>query len=233
MDVFERGRTYLRSTQSFAPEQDSPPKSPELHETPQSTLFPFFESPATTLVSPCSSPDRPRSSLSAFWSSAKYTRPDSSFNRYFPAPRRFAASRRQVVLLLCIVFFILFWISPSPQAWRDPDTLLLAQQQFSSPYHNSRPSDLPSDHNKRKSDAEQWLKKHSDNALGNTGNKTTHVTGTLSPNKPRAAIISLVRNSELEGIMQSMRQLEWHWNHKYKYPWIFFSEEPFSDDFKV
>jgi len=34
-------------------------------------------------------------------------------------------------------------------------------------------------------------------------------------------------------LMQSMRQLEFHWNRKYQYPWVFFNDEPFSDEFKV
>lgn len=51
--------------------------------------------------------------------------------------------------------------------------------------------------------------------------------------RPRAALISLVRNSELEGIVQSISQLEHHWNHKYRYPWVFFNDEPFTDEFRV
>lgn len=51
--------------------------------------------------------------------------------------------------------------------------------------------------------------------------------------RPKAAIISLVRNEELEGILQSMRQLEYHWNKRYRYPWMFFSEKDFSEEFKV
>ena len=51
--------------------------------------------------------------------------------------------------------------------------------------------------------------------------------------KPRAALISLVRNLELPGLMQSMRQLEYQWNRKYNYPWIFFNDEPFTEEFKV
>ncbi|KAK9473281.1 glycolipid 2-alpha-mannosyltransferase-domain-containing protein [Dipodascopsis tothii] len=50
--------------------------------------------------------------------------------------------------------------------------------------------------------------------------------------KPKAALISLVRNSELEGIEQSMRHLEARYNYKYNYPWIFFNDEPFDDTFK-
>ena len=55
----------------------------------------------------------------------------------------------------------------------------------------------------------------------------------MANSQPRAALISLVRNSELEGMMQSMRSLELHWNRKYRYPWVFFNDEPFSDEFKV
>jgi len=48
----------------------------------------------------------------------------------------------------------------------------------------------------------------------------------------KAAIIALVRNSELDQMVQSMRELEETFNRKFKYPWIFFNDEPFSDKFK-
>jgi Glycolipid 2-alpha-mannosyltransferase len=48
----------------------------------------------------------------------------------------------------------------------------------------------------------------------------------------KAAIIALVRNSELDDMMQSMRELEQTFNRKFKYPWIFFNDEPFTDKFK-
>jgi alpha 1,2-mannosyltransferase len=47
----------------------------------------------------------------------------------------------------------------------------------------------------------------------------------------KAALISLVRNEELDGILQSMRQLEFYFNRRYNYPWLFFSEVPFSKEF--
>ena len=47
----------------------------------------------------------------------------------------------------------------------------------------------------------------------------------------RAAIISLVRNSELDQMVQSMRELEETFNRKFKYTWIFFNDEPFTDKF--
>jgi mannosyltransferase len=55
-----------------------------------------------------------------------------------------------------------------------------------------------------------------------------------NPNSARinATILSLVRNSEVDDLLQSMRDLEKHWNHKFNYPWTFFNDEPFDDDFK-
>jgi Glycolipid 2-alpha-mannosyltransferase len=48
----------------------------------------------------------------------------------------------------------------------------------------------------------------------------------------KAAIIALVRNNELDQMAQSMKELEETFNRKFKYPWIFFNDEPFDDKFK-
>ncbi|KAI9712446.1 MAG: hypothetical protein M1820_001659 [Bogoriella megaspora] len=58
-----------------------------------------------------------------------------------------------------------------------------------------------------------------------------------SPNNPNsdrinATILSLVRNKELEDLLQSMRDLERTFNHKFNYPWTFFNDEPFTEEFK-
>ncbi|KAI9828851.1 MAG: hypothetical protein M1826_005955 [Phylliscum demangeonii] len=47
-----------------------------------------------------------------------------------------------------------------------------------------------------------------------------------------ATLLSLVRNDELDGMVQSMRDLERTWNSKFNYPWIFFNDEDFTEDFK-
>jgi len=47
-----------------------------------------------------------------------------------------------------------------------------------------------------------------------------------------ATILSLVRNSELEGMISSMKDLERTWNKKFNYPWTFFNDEPFTEEFK-
>jgi mannosyltransferase len=41
-----------------------------------------------------------------------------------------------------------------------------------------------------------------------------------------------VRNEELEGMLQSMHDLERTWNHKFNYPWTFFNDKPFTPEFK-
>ncbi|KIW91192.1 uncharacterized protein Z519_08087 [Cladophialophora bantiana CBS 173.52] len=74
--------------------------------------------------------------------------------------------------------------------------------------------------NKNKYRPVKWLKENS-------------YPNDLQAKSPKAALISLVRNEELDGILQSMRQLEFHWNRRYRYPWIFFNEKPFSEEFKA
>ncbi|MCJ1258660.1 hypothetical protein MMC24_006493 [Lignoscripta atroalba] len=55
-----------------------------------------------------------------------------------------------------------------------------------------------------------------------------------NPNSPRinATLLSLVRNSEVMEMVSAMRDLERTWNRKFNYPWTFFNDEPFSDQFK-
>ncbi|KAI1261331.1 putative alpha-1, 2-mannosyltransferase [Xylariaceae sp. FL1019] len=47
-----------------------------------------------------------------------------------------------------------------------------------------------------------------------------------------ATLLALVRNEELAGMLQSMNDLERTWNHKFNYPWTFFNDVPFTDEFK-
>ena len=42
----------------------------------------------------------------------------------------------------------------------------------------------------------------------------------------------LARNSDVDDAVRAVRELEDRFNHKYRYPWTFLNEEPFSDDFK-
>jgi alpha 1,2-mannosyltransferase len=109
--------------------------------------------------------------------------------------------------------------------WRRPQATIPAEWLDESIL---RPSDAPSPSHHS---PVQWLAENSNDKHAIIDPKGRLVRTNHWSNRPRAAIISLVRNEELDGILQSMRQLELRWNHKYRYPWIFFSERPFTPTF--
>lgn len=130
---------------------------------------------------------------------------------------------RWLAVFLCLVATLVVWRLPPPST--EKYTFHVDQLSSSSTPWVLRP------HDSGKSsaiDPERWLRENSEEALAKKRRWWTR-----PPPKPRAAIISLVRNEELEGIMQSMRQLEYHWNGRYNYPWVFFNEKPFTEEFKV
>ncbi|KAH9484267.1 Alpha-1,2 mannosyltransferase KTR1 [Psilocybe cubensis] len=56
---------------------------------------------------------------------------------------------------------------------------------------------------------------------------------TTSPlgRKANAAIVMLARNSDLNGVIISMKQMEDRFNKKFQYPYVFLNEQPFEDKF--
>lgn len=50
--------------------------------------------------------------------------------------------------------------------------------------------------------------------------------------RENAAIVMLVRNSELEGALKTVHSLERHFNRWFHYPTVFLNDEPFSYDFQ-
>jgi alpha 1,2-mannosyltransferase len=50
--------------------------------------------------------------------------------------------------------------------------------------------------------------------------------------KVKAAFVVLVRNKELEGWLNSMRELEDRFNRNYNYPYVFLNEQNFTEEFK-
>lgn len=50
--------------------------------------------------------------------------------------------------------------------------------------------------------------------------------------RANAAFVLLARNSDLNGVITSMKQMEDRFNKKFQYPYVFLNEEPFSDEFK-
>ncbi|KAG7092471.1 hypothetical protein E1B28_008823 [Marasmius oreades] len=50
--------------------------------------------------------------------------------------------------------------------------------------------------------------------------------------RANATFVLLARNSDLNGVVTSMKQMEDRFNKKFRYPYVFLNEEPFSDEFK-
>ncbi|CAL9731266.1 glycolipid 2-alpha-mannosyltransferase [Monosporozyma unispora] len=50
--------------------------------------------------------------------------------------------------------------------------------------------------------------------------------------RPKACFVTLVRNSELHGLVDSIRMVEKRFNAQFKYDWIFLNDEPFTEEFK-
>lgn len=65
---------------------------------------------------------------------------------------------------------------------------------------------------------------------------TSSVCGISSPppaeQTPRAALVTLAHDYDLDAMLFTMQQLEDKFNSRYQYQWIFFSTEMLSNDFK-
>jgi len=80
---------------------------------------------------------------------------------------------------------------------------------------------------KRRPDPVKWLAEN--------GNNKYAVSKRMLPEfpisrRPRAALISLVRNSELVGLRQSMQQLEYRWNRKYQVHSLLGNDQSVADE---
>ncbi|KAA8911544.1 nucleotide-diphospho-sugar transferase [Sphaerosporella brunnea] len=51
--------------------------------------------------------------------------------------------------------------------------------------------------------------------------------------REKASLVMLVRNRELKDALSAMKDIEDRFNRHYRYPWTFFNDEPFSEEFKL
>ncbi|KAI0193097.1 glycolipid 2-alpha-mannosyltransferase-domain-containing protein [Astrocystis sublimbata] len=89
---------------------------------------------------------------------------------------------------------------------------------------------LPARKNAAQPDPLQWLR---ENTIPSIDEIPSHYQQSLLENRPKAAFIALVRNSEVEEMVYSMVQLEARFNSRptHRYEWVFFNDEDFSDEF--
>lgn len=122
--------------------------------------------------------------------------------------KSFSIRRRVLLFLAAVAVLLLLVYIPGNDEVHVQDVHSLSTFQYARPILAHSKKNLP--------DPIRWLKDNSNNkyAMSDGGFHQLPVIGTIG--RPRAALISLVRNSELEGIMQSIRQLEYRWNRKYQ-----------------
>ena len=231
--------SIIQRLSPFTPADPLDEKSPKLLATPtplKSPLLATFSLPSSAWSSASPSrvssfPSRASSPSSSFW------RPPRTPTRR--SPRRYVSStvrntRRQITVVVCLALALILWTVPFPHFGRKQIIHVNLQHALTTPYRALLPGLIP--HDRGVLEPQKWLEQNSDNKFGLPENPNL-LDGVMNwktlSSQPRAALISLVRNSELEGMVQSMRSLELHWNRKYRYPWIFFNDEPFSDEFKV
>lgn len=87
-------------------------------------------------------------------------------------------------------------------------------------------------HESANHDPVQWLRQ---NTYTNLDQLSSKDIVTLQETRPKAALISLVRNSELDAIVESISQVENRFNNRdtHHYDWVFFNNVEFTDRFKA
>jgi alpha 1,2-mannosyltransferase len=50
--------------------------------------------------------------------------------------------------------------------------------------------------------------------------------------RANATIVMLARNGDIHGVAKSIKQMEDRFNKRFRYPYVFLNEEPFTDQFK-
>ncbi|KAL8954567.1 MAG: hypothetical protein Q9183_007046, partial [Haloplaca sp. 2 TL-2023] len=191
MGVFGTIRRKLFTSADKDPFYD---KSPKLIATPAQPPAPRFELPSNTSSASSSSS---RSSASIFWNSATPTK--WSPRQYIPARIRKIIGRRRIAVLACGVLALLVWIVPPPQTWGRQVVHINVPHHLVSPYQVIRP--IAEAARKHPPDPRKWLDHNSDNkfAVSSTSRFANAISSMgRASKKPRAALISLVRNSELE-----------------------------------
>lgn len=120
---------------------------------------------------------------------------------------------RLIITIVFIAALFIFLTSRANMRHHDPATTNRQPK-----YRPIRPELPPT--KQRRADPIKWLEQYSNNKYAVSEGSFPYLRLHSSRPKPRVAIISLVRNQGLEGMKQSMRQIEYRWNRKYQYPWV-------------
>ncbi|KAG1790247.1 glycosyltransferase family 15 protein [Suillus plorans] len=139
-------------------------------------------------------------------------------------PISFASHRRSIIIALIIVSCVCYFMTVSPQGGYLSSKILSTERSI---YKDSTGV----------LDVEQMDETLLDLAPS-AESKPSHSFGNIIPHDPstshraNATLLMLARNSDLDGVISSVEQLEAKFNRKFNYPWVFLNDEPFSYEFK-
>ncbi|KAJ1804969.1 alpha-1,2-mannosyltransferase ktr1, partial [Coemansia sp. RSA 2599] len=102
-------------------------------------------------------------------------------------------------------------------------TIVVKRSDFSAPQQSTRPS---TEATPGSAHIPGWPH------AGQSGISSSNSSAVSTPEgRVRAALVALVRNSELEGMRSTIRQVDDRFNRNYGYPYIFLNDEDFTEEF--
>lgn len=127
-------------------------------------------------------------------------------------------SARYIIVVLAFIISIHYIISFTHESYGRATSIsnITSKLRPSSPSNSNRPDNFPA-HNPGSS----WTP-------GGSNNDTLVVD-----KRANATFVILARNSDLQSTVRSVREIEDRFNRRYRYPYVFLNEEPFTDEFKT
>lgn len=126
------------------------------------------------------------------------------------------------VAIVLVVFLCILSTRPSRYEAKGINEAKLNKYQFSGKYEGDALNEIPL--------SERSMELSLDPVFEN-GCRDPMIESELN-DRANAAFVVLARNSEIDGVILSMRSLERHFNQWFNYRWIFLNDEPFDDEFK-
>ncbi|KAG2054616.1 glycosyl transferase [Suillus hirtellus] len=137
-----------------------------------------------------------------------------------------AAHRRPIVLAVTAVLIVCYFMAIGREEHSTSFRTLSTQWSTSKDSETVAVLDVKQT-SETPSELSSSSKSKPSSTLGNPIPQVSH-----PPHRANATLVMLARNTDLNGVISSVEQLEAKFNRKFNYPWVFLNDEPFSTDFK-
>ncbi|KAK7959917.1 uncharacterized protein PG986_004771 [Apiospora aurea] len=147
-------------------------------------------------------------------------------------PRTFRKGLVTFAGLLLMILFVSFLSRDEPMLPGTASPLLNTEDELTVFMHPTPELVDGYHHGHKQLDPLRWLR---DNSHIDPVKLPSRRTLALQASRPKAALISLVNNSDVAAMVHTVTQLEASFNAKklHRYDWVFFNHEEFTDEFKA